>query len=242
MKNLDTMLKHVKYAELSRRTFLKGALAAGGALALAGCNNDAAVKTVTVTETKTVTVTEPTVPTEDAIEPIIKVPSYILADYASCVGCAICSIECSLKHYGIADMERTNIKVYGVNVNGGMVDIPILCMKCNDTPCMAVCPPKVNAISIHPTNGAILIDHDKCTVCGLCVEACAEQRTGCLSLSNDGNEVVGMCDLCDGNPACVTYCPENVLQLLAKVNPVINHARKPRSIAEDVYNFLYAVK
>ncbi|MBQ9991947.1 MAG: 4Fe-4S binding protein, partial [Firmicutes bacterium] len=99
----------------------------------------------------------------------------------------------------------------------------------------------VGAISIHETTGAILIDHDKCTVCGLCIEACEESRTGCLRLSNEGDQVVGMCDLCDGNPVCVTYCPENVLQILGKMHSTVGYARKPREIAEDVYEFLYSV-
>ena len=243
---------NIKYKAMSRRSFLKGALAVGGALALAGCtDSEPTTNTVTVTETvtntvtntvtETVTVTEPSAPTEEEIEPVIKSASFILPDYVSCVGCGICMLECSMKHYGITDMGRSNIQVYGLDIKGGMIDIPILCMKCNDTPCMSVCPEKVQAISIHPTTGAILLDTEKCTVCGLCIDACNEQRTGCLRLSNEGDEVVGMCDLCDGNPVCVTYCPEHVLQILGKMHSTVGYARKPRAIAEDVYEFLYTI-
>jgi len=250
----------IKYASISRRSFLKGALAVGGALALAGCQPETVTNTVTVTDTKTVTVTdtktvvntvvntvtntvtvtEPTVPTPDQpVQNMITSPKTIIPQYTKCEGCNLCSIACSFKHGGFSDLQYANIQVYGIDIKGGMVDIPILCMHCNDAPCMAACPPKVNAISVDEVTGALKIDHDKCTLCELCIEACDADRTGTLRLSREGDKVLGMCDLCDGNPECVQICPVDILYIENKSVDGKWWARKPWEVAEDVWKVLY---
>lgn len=252
----------IKYANISRRSFLKGALAVGGALALAGCQPETVTNTVTVTDTKTVTVTDtktvvntvvntvtntvtvtesaPIAPTPDQpVQNMITSPSTIIPQYTICEGCNLCMIACSFKHGGNADLQYANIQVYGIDIKGGMVDIPVLCMHCNDTPCLAACPPKVNAISVDEVTGALKIDHDKCTLCELCIEACNKDRTGTLRLSREGDKVLGLCDLCDGNPECVQICPGNVLRIQPKTLPGEHWAQKPWEIAEDVWKVLY---
>ena len=229
----DLKIKTLKYANISRRSFLKGALAVGGALMLGGCGETPSTNDTTVaTSAATTTVTEsaPSVPTEtewkNSMEPnpiksitasqdkLMSKPSAIIPRYTDCVGCNKCMIACSMFHFGEPDMYKSNIQVYGIQYKGGMVDIPILCMKCSDAPCKSVCPEKVQAISVDEVTGALHIDNDKCTLCGLCIEACAEQRTGCLRIAKDGMSVVGMCDHCDGNPECVLACPDNVLEIV----------------------------
>lgn len=228
------------YANFSRRTFLKGALAVGGALALAGCGEaQTEVRTVTVTETKTVTVAEPpTVPGASEIVNLVTKPSVIIPQYTRCEGCNLCMIACSFKHGGNGDMQYSNIQVYGIDIKGGMVDIPILCVKCKDTPCLASCPPKVAAISVDEVTGAVKLDQEKCTVCGNCVEACNE-RTGCLRFSRDEDAILGSCDMCGGNPECVQICPGDVLQIQPQTLPGEYWARKAWPIAEDVWRTLY---
>lgn len=247
--NIDSHILVGKYASLSRRSFLKGALAVGGALTLAGCNNETVTNTVTVTDKQTVTVTNTVTVTESApavpetpadVAPMINASYFILPDYTRCVGCHICMIECSMKHYGVPDMGLSNIQVYGLDIKGGMVDIPILCMTCKDAACMNSCPEKVAAISRDEATGALKIDHDKCTLCGLCIDACNESRTGCLRFNNAEDKVVGMCDRCDGNPACITYCPEDILKIISttQYDPA-KLAAKPEVLGERVYRMLY---
>lgn len=272
--------KNLPLMKVSRRNFLKGALAVGGALALAGCGEAVTeIKTVTVTEpktvtetktvTKTVTVTEPktvtvtetktvTVPEAAEAKDMVTSPAFILPQYQDCVGCNICMAYCALSHYGELDMEKSNIQVYSYDIKGGMVDIPVLCMKCSDAPCMASCPPKVAAISRDEVTGALILDADKCTGCGNCVEACEttvwdptglgmgnrKGRTGCLRLNDEDGMVYGMCDLCKGNPECVLGCPENCLRLSTHngATPGQYWALNADELAHNVWNLLYGCK
>lgn len=249
MKN--KVVSSISYANLSRRSFLKGALAVGGALALAGCGETETIvntvtntvtvtenKTVTVTDTKTVTVTEPSAPVEPEVKNMITSPSTIIPQYTRCEGCNLCMVACSFNHGGNGDLQYSNIQVYGIDIKGGMVDIPILCMRCNDTPCLASCPPKVAAIAVDEVTGAVVLDKDKCTACGNCVEACSE-RTGCLRFSRNGDEVLGSCDLCGGNPECVKICPADILSIQSKSVPGECWAAKPWDVAEKVWKVLY---
>ena len=235
---ISNSINNLRYATISRRSFLKGLLATGGALALSGCGEveTQTDNSQTVTEIRQNAYLSPGVPASP-----IKSPSYIIPDYVHCIGCRACMVACTMKHYNEPDFYQSNIKVYDVYVNGGIVDIPILCMKCSDSPCMAACPPKAAAMSKDETTGAILIDNDKCTACGLCVEACAEERTGCLSMSREGDRVVGLCDLCGGEPECVLACPEQILQLMTQSMDGASWALKPDVLAQRIGDILYTL-
>lgn len=248
MKDLN-LLNGLKYANINRRSFLKGAAAIGGALALAGCNQETVVKTVTVTEKVTVTVPEsesaPSVPELlQEVPPYLTGASYILPDYTRCTGCQKCMIACSLEHYGIDDLYNSNIQVYAMNFKGAYVDIPVLCMKCRDNPCVKACPEKVGALSVNADTGAIIIDHEKCTLCGLCIEVCNEERTGTLRLSREEDKVLGFCDMCGGTPQCVAACPDDVLQIVSKSSSIDgkHFAKKPEVTGQQIWNLLYAVE
>ena len=47
----------------------------------------------------------------------------------------------------------------------------------------------------------------KCTACGLCEKAC---HLGMIHVDAASKKAF-KCDLCDGEPQCVTYCPQRVL-------------------------------
>lgn len=100
---------------------------------------------------------------------------------------------------------------------------------------MAACPDKVQAISLDPVSGCIRIDHEKCTLCEKCIDACKEHRTGCLRLEDTGENVIGACDYCDGNLSCIKYCPEETLVLMSKKIDGRWFADKSEVIAERVY-------
>ena len=238
------------YKEISRRSFLKAALAVGAALTLAGCadtkvEGDPTSVSQSSTVTESGTLSEPTVIQDpNAVPAMLTGPSYILPDYTRCVGCNKCMIACSLEHFGVDDANLSNIQVYAMNFNGAYVDIPVLCMKCRDNPCISVCPEKVQALTLNETTGAVQIDHDKCTLCGLCIDACNEQRTGCLHLNRAGDRIVGFCDMCDGTPACAYVCPDNVLQIVSKSSSIDGKyfAKKAEVIGQQIWNLLYAVE
>jgi Fe-S-cluster-containing hydrogenase component 2 len=58
--------------------------------------------------------------------------------------------------------------------------------------------------------GAVLIDRNKCTGCGLCAKYC---YFGVIRLSNEEKKAE-KCDLCGGSPACVRECPTGALELV----------------------------
>ena len=49
----------------------------------------------------------------------------------------------------------------------------------------------------------IFVDEDRCTACGLCLDACAQ---GAIALGESGATIDQ--DLCAGCAACMTACPQ----------------------------------
>ncbi|SDF59504.1 4Fe-4S dicluster domain-containing protein [Sporolituus thermophilus] len=166
----------------------------------------------------------------------IKVPSYIAVNYAKCTGCRICEAECALFHYKTPDLSRSRIKVYYFNPP---VDVPSLCAKCGDAPCIKACPEKVGALSKDKTTGAVILDEKKCIACWACIEPCAKDRVGVIRKSKDEKVVVGICDLCGGDPTCVKSCREGALSIVPVYQDGKYFAAKPADIARAVGKNLY---
>jgi len=84
------------------------------------------------------------------------------------------------------------------------IDVPVVCLQCDPAPCSEVCPEG----AIRETAfGAWIVDKEKCTGCGLCVDACSY---GMIAV--DAKEgTAKKCDLCQGSPSCVEYCPMQAL-------------------------------
>lgn len=149
-----------------------------------------------------------------------------LVDVARCSGCYNCQLACKDEHcendwrpYS-APQPKTGqfwCKVKE-NVCGTIPKVKIhyitgMCNHCEKAACMDACPE--NAIS-RREDGFVLIDPDKCTGCGKCMDACyyddviyfnkdlgiAQKCTGCAHLLDHGHEV----------PRCVDACPTDALQ------------------------------
>ena len=97
---------------------------------------------------------------------------------------------------------------------------------------MGVCP--VDALSTDD-NGAVIVDREACTSCGLCIKACP----GTVPTLHPGDNKATICDLCGGDPKCVDVCAEAGYNALILVNegPSIHrklHSRHPVETAKDL--------
>lgn len=213
-----------KYMFFTRREFVIGAVTGAAA--------GAVVTGVSMKDSGKPTPADP----KAAGEKRIKTPSYIAVDYAKCTGCRNCEVECSLFHEKKMDLSKSRIRVHYFNPP---VDVPSLCAKCNDAPCVKACPEKVGALSKDKTTGAVLLDEKKCIACWACIEPCAKDRADVIRKSKDEKVVVGICDLCGGDPSCVKGCPEGALSIVPVYQDGRYFAAKPEQIARAVAKNLY---
>ena len=72
----------------------------------------------------------------------------------------------------------------------------------------AAYPRVIEALTWDDQVGVVRVDAEKCNDCGLCIEACEEGAIFMDPISG----IVNICDLCNGDPECVKWCPEDVLK------------------------------
>ncbi len=166
----------------------------------------------------------------------------ILVDTTMCVGCYECERACA-QRWGNPepdDLHELSSKKNTVVQTINDVNVPRLCMHCNEPTCASVCP--VGAFEKKP-NGAVVYDAGKCIGCRYCMQACPFQipRYQWESL----NPRVSKCDMCyertsDGRlPACVESCPTGA-RLFGERETLLAEAakrlrEKPSEYAQAVY-------
>jgi len=74
-------------------------------------------------------------------------------------------------------------------------------------PCVEAC--SRDALSQSEKGNLIVVEESKCDGCGWCIQACPY---GGLIMDPYKN-VVAVCDLCDGEPKCIDFCPEEALEI-----------------------------
>jgi Fe-S-cluster-containing hydrogenase component 2 len=127
----------------------------------------------------------------------------VSGDPKVCAGCRTCEVICSLSHEGFVDPERSRLYIKSNAFKASY--IPMVCHQCSDVPCYYACPE--SAIEIEERYGTALIDGERCTGCRACEEACPF-RVIRFDLEK---KKAFKCDLCQGNPECVRWCPMNAL-------------------------------
>ena len=145
-----------------------------------------------------------------------------VSDVSRCIGFRMCQIGCKDEHCGNdwtpyakpqPDIGQFWIKVdeyvrgsVGVEPKVKVHSYPVMCMHCDDAPCIEGCP--VDAI-YKRDDGLVVIDPKLCTGCQLCVHDCpygvifyndtlkiAQKCTGCAHLLDRGWQ----------EPRCVDAC------------------------------------
>jgi Fe-S-cluster-containing hydrogenase component 2 len=117
-------------------------------------------------------------------------------------------------HFGLFNPRKAFLRIEmdrlpNVGTKASEIDVPIVCLQCDPAPCAEACPE--GAIEKVAT-GAWVVDNGKCTGCSLCVDACS---LGMIVVES-GEGFARKCDLCEGGPSCVTYCPMGALAFLEK--------------------------
>ena len=163
-----------------------------------------------------------------------KEPIWIVRDYLRCSGCRKCEIACSLFHEKRIWPEASRIRVFML-VPGA--EVPHFCVQCEDYPCVGSCP--VSALSVDKETGAVLVEKEKCTGCGNCIEACP----GRVPHIHPRDSYVVICDLCGGEPRCAKVCQEggwNALKVVDRGNGLYKlFSRKPEDITRELVINLY---
>jgi tetrathionate reductase subunit B len=156
--------------------------------------------------------------------------SAILVELDRCTGCHACSVSCKTEHeVGLGDF-RIRVR-YFERPEPDRTTIafaPMLCMHCQDAPCMSACP--TEAIG-RLDDGRVVINEEKCCGNKACIAACPY---GAIFINEDTGRAE-KCDLCTHrtevglDPACVSACPTEALKfhdLGDAADPVTQTARR----------------
>ena len=156
-------------------------------------------------------------------------PKKLTVKYEQCTGCRICEIICSLSRFGEVSHYSSRINVFSFAPG---LDIPILCVHCDQAPCMNNC--HVNAIRKNE-QGLVEIASEDCTGCASCVEACP---AGAIKIHPELGKAF-KCDLCGGRPNCVDYCPNNALDYRDVPFDTRAYAKKAEDIVKSLRKRLF---
>lgn len=165
----------------------------------------------------------------------------MVMDTRRCVGCDSCTIACKIWNELPLDIVFCPVITDGPNGEYPylhMNHIPLICMHCEEAPCVHACP---TGASHHDKDGIVWIDKKACISCGACIAACPynsrhrDKTTG----------VVVKCDFCkdkvrDGEePFCVATCHQrarifgDLTNAQSEVSRLVNSLRTER-IYEDL--------
>jgi Fe-S-cluster-containing hydrogenase component 2 len=132
---------------------------------------------------------------------------FVSVDPAKCTGCGICEYACS-QEKGETAMNPLRSRIRVVRMKP-LFNVALACRACEDAKCVTSCPEK--ALSQAENTGIIMVSEKKCKGCDWCVQACPH---GGISIHSDTGLAVA-CDLCNGTPQCVEFCPEEALELVS---------------------------
>jgi Fe-S-cluster-containing hydrogenase component 2 len=113
-----------------------------------------------------------------------------------CSGCRACELVCSLYHFGHVNPKKSRISIVKKGLEN---DLAVVCnqgLRCSEE-CIPSCPVEC----IKRDDGIVRIITEDCIGCEACVEACPYDTIKMVG------DIAIKCDLCDGNPTCVKFCP-----------------------------------
>jgi carbon-monoxide dehydrogenase iron sulfur subunit len=132
---------------------------------------------------------------------------FVSVDPSKCTGCGICEYACTLeKDEPNWNPIRSRIRVVRMTP---LFNFALACRFCEDAKCVTACPEK--ALVQSDETGIITVKEKKCKGCDWCIQACPH---GGITIHPDTGIAI-TCDLCEGEPKCVEFCPEEALELVS---------------------------
>ena len=119
-----------------------------------------------------------------------------------CTGCRNCELVCSWNRGKNFNPDNSAVSV--VDYEEGFISVPMMCLQCEEAPCIKAC--NVESLS-RDANGTVKIDLEKCVGCKLCIDVCPQRSM----YFNEASKKVFKCELCNGDPVCVKHCPPGCL-------------------------------
>jgi anaerobic carbon-monoxide dehydrogenase iron sulfur subunit len=142
----------------------------------------------------------------------------LVVDPERCNGCRKCELVCSVKHQGVGNPALSRIRVIEWEKEG--FHLPMHCQQCQDPPCMSVCPRE--AIYRDEELDRVLVNHDLCIGCKMCVTACP---FGVMQFNEQRGRTF-KCDLCGGDPQCVRFCEPKAIEYVEAGEFALNRMRE----------------
>jgi tetrathionate reductase subunit B len=133
-------------------------------------------------------------------------------DLERCTGCHACSVACKVENDVPLGNFRTKVYYHdqGTFPKVRRNFLPVVCMQCEDAPCLKACPTK--AIT-RGADGIVRINVKACRGNGDCEDACPY---GAVYVDPERN-IADKCDFCSHRlaagmqPACVETCPGDTI-------------------------------
>lgn len=92
----------------------------------------------------------------------------MLIDLKKCIGCHACAVACKEAHGTPPKVTRAHVEIeyVGNYPDVRMTAYPMLCMHCENAPCVEVCP---TGASFKREDGIVAINKDECIGCKSCM-------------------------------------------------------------------------
>jgi len=95
----------------------------------------------------------------------------MVIDLKKCVGCYSCALACKIENGTPKSVYWSKVLVSekGKYPTTRMIFLPLLCMHCQNAPCIHVCP---TGATYKRQDGIVIVDYDKCMGCRYCELSC----------------------------------------------------------------------
>ena len=157
---------------------------------------------------------------------------FVGVNTSKCTGCNVCESVCAMEKEWSFNPLRSRIRVVRFHP---LFNMAMVCRLCEDPPCVIACPREV--LKQSNETGVILINESLCNICGWCIPACPY---GAITI-NPEKRVVMICDLCNGEPKCIDFCPEEALELVSK-DEVVPLTSALEKLFSEIKKMLESVK